>query len=331
MTGSFKTSSPINIIYLLLYAILLKLYSFLNPHIPVPQATDGFLYHKFLAVISPAGTAAPIIYPLIVLVLTLSQAFSFNRIFNNEKLLSRPSYLPAMAYILATALFPEWWQLSSTLIINTLLIGVLGILYKLFNSNNPKTLVFNAGMIVGIASFFYFPAIGFTLLIFFGLMILRPFSLSEWMVSILGVLTPYYFLFCILFLMNNWNPLTYLPSISVSIPKFQQDLWAWGGMALLIISFLLGGFYIQKYISRMLVHVRKDWYLLLIFLMITLLIPFINFSSTFEYWILCALPFAGFHASAYSYSEKKWIGLTIHFLTIAFIVALNVWLASMSK
>lgn len=326
MTGTFKTSSPINIIYLLLYALLLKMYSFLHPHIPVPQATDGFLYHKFLAFISPAGAAAPIIYPVIVLALTLTQAFSFNSIFSSEKLLSRPSYLPAMAYVMATALFPEWWQLSSTLVINTLLILVIGILSKLFNSNNPKTHVFNAGMIVGVASFFYFPAIGFTLLIFFGLMILRPFSLSEWMVSILGVFTPYYFLFGILFLLNNWNPLTYLPSISVSIPKFQQDIWAWGGMALLIIPFLMGGFYVQKNISRMLVQVRKNWYLMLIFLFITLLIPFINFASTFEYWILCALPFAAFHASAYSYAEKKWIGATIHWLMIAFIVALNVWL-----
>lgn len=326
MTGTFKTSSPVNIIYLLLYAFLLKIYSFLHPHIPVAQGTDGFLYHKILNFLSPAGNAAPIIYPLIVLVLTLTQALSFNSIINNEKLLSKPSYLPAMAYVLATALFPEWWQLSSSLVINTLLIAVLGILAKLFNSNNPKTHVFNAGMIVGVASFFYFPAIAFILLIFFGLMILRPFSLSEWLVAILGVFTPYYFLFGILFLMNNWNPLTYLPSISVSIPRFQQDLWATGGIALLIIPFLIGGYYIQKNILRMLVQVRKSWYLMLLFLVITLLVPFINFSSTFEYWILCALPFAAFHSSAYSYADKKWIAIGLHWLMVFFIVALNIWI-----
>lgn len=331
MIGTFRTSSPINIIYLLLYAFLLKTYSFLHPHVPVPQATDGFLYHKFLLFLSPASKSLPIIYPLIVWVLLLTQAFSFNSIVNNEKLLSRSSYLPALAYILVTALFPEWWQLSSSMIVNTMLIWVLGIITKLFNSSNPKTHVFNAGMIVGVASFFYFPALAFTLLIFFGLMILRPFRLSEWLVSLLGVFTPYYFLFGILFLMNNWNPLTYLPSVSVSIPKFQQDLWASGGIGLLIFPFLIGGFYIQKNILRMLVQTRKSWYLMLLFLILTLLIPFINFNSTFEYWILCALPFAAFHASAYSYAEKKWISLSLHWLMIIFIIALNIWMPALKN
>lgn len=326
MTGFFKKSTPVNIIYLLLYALLLKVYSFLHPHAPVAQPTDGFLYHWFINLLSPAGRSAPIIYPLIVLILTLTQAISFNNIINNEKLLHRPNYLPAMSYILITSLFPEWWQLSSTLLINTVLVWVWGTLCKLFNHPRPKTLVFNTAMMVGIASFFYFPAIGFAVLIFFALISMRPFHLSEWLIAILGILTPYYFLFAFLFLANNWNPLTYLPSVSVSLPRFQQDIWAWIAIVLMIVPFLISGFYIQRNILRMLIQVRKSWTLMLVYLLIALLVPFINFNSTFEYWILCALPFAAFHAYTYFYAEKKWVPLVIHWLLVAFIAGLNFWI-----
>lgn len=326
MTGFFKTNSPINIGLLLVYAFVLKFYSFLHPHIPVAQPTDGFLYHKFLKLLLPAGNYAPIIYPAIVLVLVLSQAISFSNFINNQKLLPKPNFLPAMAYVLITSLFPEWWQLSSTLMVNSLLVGVWSMLSSLFNNPRPKTIVFNAGLLVGVVSFLYFPAIAFIILIFFALINMRPFQLSEWMIAIIGVLTPYYFLFAYLFLTRDWNPFTYLPSVSISLPRFQQDIWAWAAIVLMIIPFLFSGFYIQGNILRMLIQVRKSWGLMLTYLVISLFIPFINSTSTFDYWILCALPFAAFHAYTFFYIEKRWLAALMHWLFIAFILALNIWL-----
>ncbi|HRN58050.1 MAG TPA: hypothetical protein PLL71_16440, partial [Agriterribacter sp.] len=116
MTGAFKTNNPVNILLLLAYAFVLKWHAFVYPHIPAPQATDGFLYLKLLNFLSPAGQSLPVIYPFIVLALTLTQAITFNSLINNEKLLPKPNYLPAMAYMLITSLFPEWWQLSPALI-----------------------------------------------------------------------------------------------------------------------------------------------------------------------------------------------------------------------
>ncbi|MBS1748402.1 MAG: hypothetical protein JST63_00700 [Bacteroidetes bacterium] len=326
MIRYFQTNSPVNIVLLLVYAFLLKLYSFMHPHIPVAQATDGFVFVKLLVYLRTAGEFAPVIYPLIVLVLVLTQAIVFSNFLNKQKLLPKPNFLPAMAYVFITALFPEWWQLSSALIVNTLLVWVWASLSDLFNHSRPKALVYNTGLAVGITSFLYFPAIGFVVLIFFALIIMRPFQLSEWLIAVLGVLTPYYFLFAYLFLTKDWNPLTYLPSVSVSLPQFQQDIWAWMAIVLIIIPFLISGFYIQGNMLRMLIQVRKSWSLMLVYLFISMLIPFMNVVPGFEYWILCALPFAAFHAYTYFYAEKKWIPIVLHWLFVAFIVALNVWL-----
>lgn len=328
MTGLFKRSSPVNIAYLLVYALVLKIYTFLDPRVPTAEPTDGFMYHKLLEFLSPLNESFPLIYPIVTLGFILIQALGFNGFINREKLLHRPSYLPAMSYILITSIFPEWWELSSALVVNTLLIWVLGALCKLYNNPSPKGLIFNTGMVLGIASFFYFPAIAFYILLFFALVSLRPFRVSDWMVGTLGLLTPYYFLFTILFLINNWNPLTYLPSISVDWPVFTQNGWTISGILLLLIPFLVAVAYIQRNILRMLIQVRKLWGLLVVFLILTLLIPFVNMVPSLRYWVLAALPFAAFHSYAYFYATKKWIGLTLHWVTVAFVAALNIWVAS---
>ncbi len=328
MTGLFKSSSPVNIAYLLVYALVLKINTFLHPMVPVAEPTDGFMYHKFLEFLSPLNEGFPLIYPIVTLVLLLVQALTFNSLINNEKLLPRASYLPAMSYVLITSFFPEWWVLSSALVVNTLMVWVVSALCKLYNSSSPKGLIFNTGLVLGIASFFYFPAVAFYLLVFFALVSLRPFQVSDWMVATLGILTPYYFLFTILFLINNWNPLTYLPSIAVYLPQLTKSLWNIGAILLLLVPFFVAVVYIQQNILRMLIHVRKIWGLMVVFLVLSLLIPFINLVPTFQYWVLAALPFAAFHSYAYFYASKKWMSITLHWVTVAFVIALNIWVAS---
>ncbi len=328
MTGLFKKSSPVNIAYLLVYAVVLKIHTFLDPRIPVAAPTDGFLYHRLLELLAPFNERFSLIYPIVTLAFIFIQALSFNGFVNREKLLHRTSYLPAMSYILITSFFPEWWELSSALVVNTLLIWVMGALCKLYNHPAPKGLIFNTGMALGIASFFYFPAIAFYLLLFFALVSLRPFRVSDWMVGTLGVLTPYYFLFTTLFLINNWNPLTYLPSVSVAWPSFEQNAWSLTGIILLVLPFLVAVGYIQRNILRMLIQVRKLWGLMVVFLILTLLVPFVNMESSFRYWVLAALPFAAFHSYAYFYAGKKWMALVLHWVTVAFVVAQSIWIAS---
>jgi len=295
----------------------------MHPHIPVAQATDGFLYHRILDFLAPTGKSSPTIYPVITFVLIFTQAITFNTLINNQKLLTRPTFLPAMAYILITSLFPEWWQLSSTLIINSLLVWVWAMMGGLYSQSRPKSVLFNIGVVVGVCSFLYFPSIAFVILIIFGLVVMRPLRFSEWLVAFLGITTPYYFLLAWIYFSNHWNPKAFIPAISISYPKFQQSVWAWGSLLLLIIPFLISGFYIQSHMLRMLIQIRKSWSLMLLYLLTALLVPFINSNSTFEYWILSAMPLASFHAAAYFYPTKRWLPLIMHWILFAFVMLLQ--------
>ena len=323
MVGLFKSNNPLSIVMLFFYGLVLKFSSFADPHIPVAHPTDGFLYHTLIWYLQGIGHQTPVIYPIITYILVFTQAITLNNLIINQRLLPKANFLPAMSYLLITSFFPEWWQLSSTLIVNSLLVWVWARMSVLYGNHKAKMVLFNIGIVLGIASFFYFPSVLFAVLMIFALVIMRSFNVTEWLVGLFGITTPYYFLFAYLYLANKWNPKTFLPSISLSYPQFQQTIWAWVAMLLLVVPFLISGFFIQRDILRMLIQVRKAWSLLLLYLLTSLMVPFINSTSTFEYWILSAAPFAVFHANTFFNTRREWLQNLLHWVMVAFILALN--------
>jgi hypothetical protein len=328
--GVFRTNNPFSIILLFFYGLVLRYAAFIEPHIPVAQLTDGFIYHGLLRSLENMGRNSPVIYSVISYTLVFAQALMLNNFMYQHRLMAKANYLPALSYILITAMFPEWWQLSSTLIVNTFMIWGWTSMTSLYKNQRSKQQIFNIGIIIGICSFFYFPSIGFLILLAAALIIMRPVSIAEWLIGILGVTTPYYFLLAWQYLRGHWNLKDYIPSLHLSYPLFQQTVWAWGGLLLLIIPFLMSGFYIQGSILRMLILTRKGWSLMLVYLLCSLTIPFINSTATFEYWILSAVPFAAFHSNVFFSAQKKLISNVLHLLMLVFILALNWWVLKSS-
>lgn len=319
MNGIFKANNPYNNFLLFVYAFLLKLPVFLHPVVPVPNQPDGFFYRTLLNVLKPVGSSLPVIYSLLAFALVFTQAISINKIVSGQRLFHKPSYLPAMTYILVTSLFTEWYDFSSPLIINTLLIWVFGQLCKLHNSPKPKTILFNIGVVTGFASFFYFPSIAFSLLIIVGLLITRPFILPEWILTLLGILCPYYFMFSWLYLTDRLKDYK-LPEVGVTIPQLRGDTWAFVALIMVIILLATGMYFIQSNIRKQLVQARKSWGLAFLFLLVSLFVPFLNETDNFEYWILAAVPVSVISSAAFLYPDKKWFPTVMHWAMAILII-----------
>ncbi|MEO6490092.1 MAG: DUF6427 family protein [Ferruginibacter sp.] len=322
MTGIFKANNPYNNFLLLVYALLLKLPVFIYPHIPQTLQLDGFLYKLLLQWLRPA---APVIYSFIAFILFYIQAVSINKLVNEQRLMQKPNYLAGMSYILITSLFTEWYYLSSSLIVNSLLIMVLSGLCGLNNNNNPKSALFNLGMITGIATFFYFPSVAFLILIIAGLGITRPFRLPEWLMVLLGLLTPYYFLAAFIFLMDKWKGV-HLPAFAVTFPKFHQTGWAVAAVIIILMAILVGIYFVQHNMRRQVVQARKNWNLIFLYLFVAILVPFLNSSNSFEYWILTAVPIASIASAAFLYPEKKWFSIVVHWGMVLISVIMGYYL-----
>lgn len=320
MVYTFRENNGFNAFLLFVYGILLKLPYFLHPIVPEATAADGFLYYELLVWLKSIVGAAPFIYSLVAYLLLYTQALTFNKLINDQRIMYKPHYLVAMSYLLITSLVPEWNHLSAVLISNSVMVWAWPRMVALYNNPSPKSTIFNIGLALGICSFFYLPSLFFIVLLVVALLIFRPFSLTEWLVAIIGVFVPYYFLGIYLYMSDKFELSAILPNLAFKYPRFSFDFIFWTRVSLLSLPLLIGAWYIQRHQTRMLIQVRKSVALLLFYLLIALLIPFVNGFSGLEYWVLAAVPISVYHAGAYLYARRiYWVHL-LHWLTVIFVV-----------
>lgn len=321
MIGIFKQKNPANILLLLVFGVLLKLPMFLHPHIPAGKVEDGIFFKAILNFVEPTGKSWPVLYPVLSFSLLFLQAIILTRFINIQRMVSKPTFFPGMAYMLITSLFPEWNYFSAPLIVNTILLFVLSGLFNTYNKEKAGGPIFNAGMALGVASFIFFPSITFIFWILLALMVMRPFRLNEWLLCIVGITTPFYFYAVYLFITGQWSWHNILPHVSVSMPLVKQSAWLAGSSFLLVAPFLAGSYYVQDSLRRMLIQVRKGWSLLLLYLLGAIFVPFVNSTDTFENWVMAAIPFAAFHACTYLYSTFRIFPVLLFWLTVAFVLS----------
>lgn len=320
MVYTFRENNGFNTFLLFAYGFLLKLPYFLHPVLPAATPADGFLYYELLKESARFSHAAPAVYPIIAYLLIYTQALTFNQLIGEQRLMYKPHYLVAMSYLLITSLVPEWNYLSSVLIANTVMVWAWPRMVSLYNHPRPKAVIFNIGFALGICSFFYLPSMLFVLLLGIALLIFRPFSITEWLVAIVGLLCPYYFLILYFYLSDKFSLSILLPTMDIKYPKFRLDFVFVTRIVLLALPLLVGWYYIQRNRGRMLIQVRKSVALLVFYLAFALLLPFVNGFAGLEYWVLAAIPLSVYHAAGYLYARRiYWVQL-LHWLTVLFII-----------
>ncbi len=321
MVRIFKNKNPGNALLLLLYALFLKFPLFLHPVKPMPDQGNNYIYYLVLKLIEPLYKNVPVIFSLLAFLLFFTQATLLNRIVNSLKLFPRSNYLVGMTFLLTTSVIKDWMSFSAPLLVNSLMIWIWYRMVGLYNNSNSKTSIYNVAVLVGLLPLVYSPAIAFILLLMFALIITRPFQITEWMVAILGIITPYYFLFVILFLSDQWKISEVIPYLLLHFPRLPGSVWITAGMGLLFIPFLLGGYFVQANLNKMLIHVRKTWGLLLWFFVVSIVIIFINPTNNYIHWMLMMIPIAAFHGAAYFYITSRWLTSLLHWVTFAFAIA----------
>jgi hypothetical protein len=274
---------------------------------------------EFLLTLSGGGG---ILFSFLAFIILFIQASLFNRISNHHKLFPKPNFLAGMSYLLVTSLIPSWSYFSAPLLVNLLMIWAWYRMLNLYSTNQPGAAIFNIGLLIGFCSMLYFPSIVFTLMMLFALVTMRPFRIREWIIGLIGVTTPYYFLFIILFLAGKWSWSIIFPAVQFHLPALPGSVWITISIALLVLPFIIGGFFVQNNLNKMLIQVRKSWSMLLLFLMIAATVIFMNADVAYTNWMLTALPFAAFHASAYYFPSQKIFPLALHWIIFGFILVM---------
>ncbi|MFT3844453.1 MAG: hypothetical protein QM725_05330 [Lacibacter sp.] len=321
MIRYFSSNNPLNVIILFFLGILIRLPYFISPVMPQTSETDGVLYGLLIKALHSTGMVFPFVYPVIVYLLVFTQAIMFNGLINEQKLFHTPNYLLALYYLVITAIVPEWNVLSPVLIINTVLVWAWPGMVGLYHQSNPKTVLYNIGFGFGLTAFFYFPSVYLLLLLIVALLLFRPFYLTEWLIAILGILSPFYFLLVYLFVWDHWYLIAkVIPPQTLRLPSVSFDWKFWVELGLIVIPLLVGLLISFNSSSRMLVQTRKSWNFMVFYLIIALFIPFMNSYAGLTHWVLAVIPVSLFHAAFGFFPKKKIFPELFFWLSLVWIV-----------
>lgn len=318
MVFLFRDRSDINLIFLVLLSLALHFHVWMHPPLVIANASDGLIAYLLLNFVKPLPSIVLIVlFQLII----LSQAIRLNILLSKFKMFQQISYLPAFTYIILTGLFPYWDVISSSLVANSLVIWILVKLLRLYDQNQPKTLEFNIGLIVGISILLYEPIAILIPVVLFALIIIRSFRISEWLVLIMGILLPFYFIFTYVFLSGNLSDFRhFLPKLDWKNPLVQPELNVILALLVMGVQLIAGIFYWQQEQVRFIIQVRKYWGVLLLVLILTLFQPIIFSVQALYASAIVIAPLACFISFGYASPKRLLLPNLLFWAAMAVIV-----------
>lgn len=272
----------------------------------MPQSGDGqILYQLIVDVLQNRAGVGSVGFALLALLMTIMQALYLHHIALNHKLFHRVTYLPSFTYILLSGLYVPYASFSPALLANwALLIGLDASLA--FNQTpQQRKLIFNAGFAYAAAALVEYQSGVFFFLLFLALLLHRSFNPGEWIVALMGYLTPLYFAAGLLFLTDNL-PLSYrLSHVLFYLPVrpryVVQSAALIGGCVFL---FMVGAVAVRVHLNKATIYVRRGWIQVLFHLIIGLVIALFS-GINHAQWLICFLPLSLFIAYAFQLEKSS--------------------------
>lgn len=317
LIGFIKQNRAVSIVVLPIAMVLLWAYGFANPVVPeTGHATP--LYSLIISWIK----SIPFLITFLSFLLIFCEALLINFIIEKNEVIDTTTYLPALTYIVLMSLQPEMFSLHPIVIANLFILLSVNKLMQSYRKETAYSEVFDTGFFISLACLFYTPSIVFILLLWFGLIILRPFIWREWIISLFGILLPWCYFIFILFWNDKFNFTEFdtmfhtfvIPDKTLSGIRFSfSDYFQ---IAVLLASaFFTTGRFLRDY-NKGTVRLRSNLLLLVYFLIFSV----ISIVFAPEYSIAClsflSIPFSVLFSSYLLFAKKTWIAETLFMLLI---------------
>jgi hypothetical protein len=318
----FRDKSIVNIFFLAVLSVGVHLHLFFQAPIVVTNGNDGVFSVVLREYV--AGFSATVLFVLYQLIILL-QAIRLNMVLSEMRMFQNNTYTIAMAYVLLSGIMTEWCSISPALMANFLLIWLFIKLCRLYNHPSPKTLLFNTGLIVGLSVICYYPTAILIGVVLFALVVVRPFRLAEWVILLMGIILPYYFLASILFLADKLGKLQqFVPALRLNLPVSVWSVPLVIRLAVLLLMMIAGLVFWQLTHRRMVIQIRKNWGIMMVMLFILLPIPFIFKQAGIESSFMLLLPLASFASNAFS-TPRRLVLPNVLFWLAAAVLVYNNW------
>lgn len=321
MIKLFRSFNPLNIVWLAIVLFALRVgYAYSLP----AKMSFPFveLFSRLLIPVSYQTIIPPIFNLLLASALVFVQAMLINYLINHNNLFGRSTFLPALMYIVVTGLFTPFLMLSPPLLCNFLVIWLLHKVFSFYKGDEVKSVSYDAGMIVAVGTMTYLPFIYMFIAIWIALIIFRPFNWREWVASIIGFITIFFFL-AVFYYMNDrlgqffdiWLPLGAKFPAHISINYYNYLV-----LIPVILILVLCFFKLQQNFFKSYVQTRKSFQLLFFILLIGGFSFYVRLGFVLDHFLLCAVPAAVFIAYYFLYATSRWFYESLFFLLLASII-----------
>jgi len=193
LTNILKSNQPFVIVFIFFATVLIWAYSFIEP-VGIGIPTD-ILAMPFYNLISDYLLINSYTSLIATFILVLVQAFLLVQFNKKYILINYRTYLPAFFYILLSGSFVHLQRINPVIIGSLFIFVALNYIFSIYRAEYTLNRLYLAGFFISIAALFWAPFISFIIVLWISLLILRPFIGREWIVAILGYLTPFLFVF----------------------------------------------------------------------------------------------------------------------------------------
>ncbi len=305
----FRGTTPGVIILIVLIFAALWISAFINPQWPAQDVyeTSPMPLYGILKFIIGSRPLAGVIFSSLVFSLMLFLLVNFNTtvFFINER-----TFLPALIYLLFSALFPENQVLNPVLPASLFLMFALIRVMDAYRKPGIAYNFFDAGILISIGSLFYANLIWFGLLAIIGIALLRTGNIKEIAISVLGLATPYIVTTGLFYVMGK-DIIKFFTDIKINLfgeaPGFN-----FGRLTIIVLIYVTLmllislGFLLMQLNSKK-IKSRKTFYLLMWGLGISLALYFALPSVSVEMIWITAIPASYFLAHYFVFERKKLI------------------------
>lgn len=181
--------------------------------------------------------------------LVVLEGIYLNYILVKHGLSSKMSFFPALLYVVLMSSDPRWLTLHPLLITNLFFLLALGSLLRSYDVSSPYELIFNSGFFITCGSLFYPPFLFLAPLLFICFFVYRFYGWREWVLALLGLITPWFFSLCYLYLtdssvlLKEWFALNTELLSNLALPKLSISEKIFGGILLLFLMFSVSYFH----------------------------------------------------------------------------------------
>jgi hypothetical protein len=260
----------------------------------------------------------------ILSLLVLIQGFLLNNLSSKFRLIDQGTYLPGILFVVFVSSFHQLHQLNPLVFANIFLLFSLHVIFPTYRIEKTIDPFFISMFLISVGSLFYFPLIFFAIALFYFMLNTRSFYWREWVVAILGLITPYLFAFSAFFMYGKTLVLLQIIQHQLvdNASTIVLDFRYLAFFIFLSLIMVTGSVFLYRNVLKKVV--TRKYYSLLFFIWLQTFTMYVLFPSIYlESIFLFSIPFAFYIANNLISTKSRLAENIILYGSLLLVIFLN--------